>query len=96
MNLAGGRFRTKGDASCVGSLRTLHVPDIYMGSENKLKWNKNVSQDIEKSLSEHTGTMPATHDDAGLHTAGSISIECVSVCSFCPFAEDPELKDPSI
>lgn len=42
------------------------------------KWNKNVSQTREKSPSKHTGTMPVTQDRAGLPTAGSISLECVS------------------
>lgn len=34
------RLRTKGDASCVVWLRILRAPDIYMGSENKVKLSK--------------------------------------------------------
>lgn len=32
----------------------------------------------EKSLSKHTGSMPVTQDNAGLHTAGTISRKCIS------------------
>lgn len=60
---------------------------------NWVKWNKNMSLNTEKSVSMHTGDMPVIQDSADLHPAGSISLECVSVWSLCPVAEDPELKD---